>query len=72
MLLTAAVTTMWQPPLRAVPMNLFPVMGSLQEVMDLAESQLPITNKNQLVALLGCYHNTLLAEVAREVRSLRP
>jgi hypothetical protein len=47
-------------------------MGSLQEVMDLAESQLPITNKNQLVALLGCYHNTLLAEVAREVRSLRP
>ena len=35
-------------------------MGSLQEVIDLAESRLPITNKNDLTAILATYHNTLL------------
>lgn len=36
-------------------------MGSLQEVIDLAESRLPITNKNDLTAILATYHNTLLS-----------
>lgn len=36
-------------------------MGSLQEVIDLAESRLPITNKNDLTAILATYHNSLLA-----------
>ena len=48
------------PHLRAVPMALFPTMGSLQEVVDLADSKLPITNKNELSSLLFVYHNTLL------------
>lgn len=39
---------------------LFPTLGSLQEVIDLAESRLPITNKNDLTAILATYHNTLL------------
>ena len=42
-------------------MNLFPTMGSLQEVIDLAESKLPITDKNEMYSLLMTYHNTLLS-----------
>lgn len=41
-------------------MPLYPTMGSLQDVIDLADSKLPITNKNELFALLMIYHNTLL------------
>ena len=49
-----------QPLLRAVPMGLFPTLGSLQEVIDFADSKLPITDKNELFSLLMTYHNTLL------------
>jgi hypothetical protein len=49
-----------QPQLRAVNMGLFPTMGSLQEVIDFADSKLPITDKNDLFTLLMTYHNTLL------------
>jgi hypothetical protein len=49
-----------QPQLRAVPMGLFPTMGSLQECVELADSKLPITDKNDLFSLLMTYHNTLL------------
>lgn len=52
-----------QPPLRAVPMSLFPSMSSLQAVVDSAYSQLPITDKNVMHSLLMTYHNTLLKEV---------
>ena len=52
-----------QPPLRAVPMKLFPTMGSLQEVVDYADSKLPIINKNDLCSLLMTYHNTLLSQI---------
>lgn len=48
------------PPLRAVHMGLFPTLGSLQEAIDLADSKLPITSRNELVAILMTYHNTLL------------
>lgn len=44
------------------PMSLFPTAGTLQEVLDLGESRLPITNKNDLMSLLATYHNTLLAQ----------
>lgn len=43
-------------------MPLFPTAGTLQEVLDLGESRLPITNKNDLMSLLATYHNTLLAQ----------
>jgi len=49
-----------QPPIRAVPMPVFPTLGSIQEVLDLAESKLPINNHNELISLLMTYHNTLL------------
>ena len=55
-----------QPQLRAVPMDLFPTMGSLQEVVDYGESKLPITNKNELYSLLMIYHNTLLKRLNGE------
>lgn len=49
--------------LRAVPMNLFPTLGSLQEVIDLAESKMPISNRNEIYSLLMTYHNTLLDQI---------
>lgn len=52
-----------QPQLRAVPMTLFPTAGTLNEVVDLGESRLPITNQNELFSLLMVYHNTLLQTV---------
>lgn len=51
------------PEIEPEVMALFPTMGSLQAVIDLAESSLPITNKNDSYALLMTYHNTLLAEI---------
>lgn len=50
-------------PLLPKPQGLFPTLGSLQEVHDLAESRLPILNKNDIVTLLGTYHNTLLKQL---------
>lgn len=49
-----------KPALRAVPMGLFPTVGSLQEVVDLAESKLPITTQNDVFCLLMTFQNTLL------------
>jgi len=49
-----------QPHIRAVPMALFPTLGSLQEVVDYADSRLPITTHNELVSILSVYQNTLL------------
>lgn len=43
-----------------LPMSLFPTMGSMQEVIDYAESQLPITNKNTLMTILMVTQNTIL------------
>ena len=54
-----------QPPIRAVHMGVFPTLGTLQEVVDLATTKLPITNVNELYSLLFTYHNTLL-KVAKE------
>lgn len=49
--------------LRAVPMNLFPTLDSLQDVVDLAESKLPLIHKNEVTSLLMTYHNTLLKQL---------
>lgn len=46
------------------PQGIFPTLGSLQEVHDLAESRLPILNKNDVTTLLGTYHNSLLKVIA--------
>lgn len=49
-----------QAGLRPVPMSIYPTMGSLQEVIDFAKAQLPITNENTLMSIIGSYHNSLL------------
>lgn len=54
-----------QPPaaLRAVHMGLFPTLGSLQEVIDYADSKLPITTKNEVYTLLMTFQNTLIDQI---------
>ncbi len=52
-----------QPPIRAVPMNIFPTLTTLEEVIALAKSQLPIMDEQKLMPVLMTYHNTLLAYV---------
>ena len=49
--------------LQPVPLPIYPTLGSLQEVVDLADSKHPISSKNELFALLMTYHNTLLFTV---------
>jgi hypothetical protein len=44
-------------------MGLFPTCDSLQDVIDLGTSKLPITDKNELLTIVYTYHNTLLAQV---------
>ena len=53
------------PPaaLRAVHQGLFPTMDSLQSVVDLADSKLPITTKNEVYTLLMTFQNTLLSQL---------
>lgn len=46
--------------------SIFPTMGSIQEVIDLAESKLPITNKNELHSLLMTMSNTTKKEDSHE------
>lgn len=53
-----------KPLLRAAPMALFPTFGSLQEVVDFANSKLPVTDQNELFSLLMAYHNTLLKQLS--------
>lgn len=55
-----------EPPIRAVVMGLFPTMNSLEDVVSLAESKLPIKDSNDLRTILFTYHNTLLKEIQNE------
>lgn len=59
----AIQTTRNKPGIPARHLPLFPTMGSLQEVVDLAESRLPVMTRNEVVSLLKTYHNTLLAQI---------
>ena len=54
-----------EAPLRAQPMSLFPTLNSEQEAIELMESKLPITSKNELYALLMTFRNTVLAQASR-------
>ena len=45
---------------RAVHMGLFQTLGSIQEVVDLGRSKLPISNENELISLLMTMQNTVL------------
>lgn len=47
-----------------MPKPLYPTLGSLQEVLDLANSKTPINQWNEVHSLLMTYHNTLLKELS--------
>lgn len=49
-----------KPPIRAVPMGLFPTMDSLDEVVSLAETTYTQASGNEIKSLLMTYHNTML------------
>lgn len=41
-------------------MGVYPTLDKLQDVIDLAQSMLPIAKPNDMAAILYTYHNTLL------------
>ena len=41
-------------------MDLYPTMGSLKEVIELADSKVPIEKKNEMFSLLMTFQNTLI------------
>ena len=51
--------------LKPVPMSLYPTMGSLQEVVNLATSRIPVTHKNEMVSILMTFQNTLLKQLEK-------
>ena len=57
-----------QATVPVVSQPIFPTMGSIQEVINYAEAQLPITNKNVLMTILMMFQNTLL-KVQDETRT---
>lgn len=58
-------TTIPKTPLGVSPKTLFTTLNTLQEVIELAESKLPITTKNELHTVLLTYHNTLLKQLEK-------
>lgn len=49
-----------QDALRVLSMGIYPTMESIQEVIALAESKLPITDSNEMYSLLMTFQNTLI------------
>ena len=46
--------------LKPVIQNLYPTCETLEQVIALANSKIPIGNKNEVYSVLMTYHNTLL------------
>ena len=51
--------------LKPVPMTLYPTMGSLQEVVNLATSRIPVVHQNEMVSILMTFQNTLLKQLEK-------
>lgn len=47
--------------IKPAPMPLYPTMGSMNSVIDLAVSQMPGVPINTIMTLFMTYHNTLLS-----------
>lgn len=52
-----------KPPFQPAFMNLYPAMNSVEEVIALALSKIPVTHQNEMVSILMTYHNTLMKEI---------
>jgi hypothetical protein len=42
------------------PQTIYPTMDSINEVIELASSKVPVTKRNEMYALLMTFQNTLL------------
>lgn len=62
---TISSTSESKPQLNVAPMPLFPTLDSLEAVIELGLSQLPINTPNALVCLLMTYHNSLLKQISQ-------
>jgi hypothetical protein len=51
--------------LKPVPMSLYPTMNSLQEVVNLATSRIPVVHQNEMISILMVYQNTLLKQLEK-------
>lgn len=51
---------------KPILMNLYPVMDSPTEAIKYAESKVPVETPNEMFTLLMIYHNSLLAQIARD------
>ena len=49
--------------MKPTPMSLYPTMGSVAEVVALADSKIPVTHRNEMFSLLMTFQNTLLKQI---------
>lgn len=61
-----------QPQRNAAPQSLWPTLDSLDEAVSQIANHLPITNRHELAAALGLYHNTLLEVQKHERKQPEP
>lgn len=48
------------------PQNIYPTMGSINEVLELADSKIPLLQRNEMFSLLMTFQNTLLKQLERD------
>ena len=51
------------------PQNIYPTMGSINEVLELADSKIPLLQRNEMFSLLMTFQNTLLNQLGREINA---
>ena len=44
-------------------MSLYPTLGSLAEVIQMADSKMPVSHRNEMFAILMVFQNTLLKQL---------
>jgi hypothetical protein len=52
-----------QPDVSLTPVSIYPTLDSLKDVLDYADSKLPITSRNEITSILFIMQNTLLAQL---------
>lgn len=50
-------------PIKPIPMSLYPTLGSLAEVVAMADAKLPVSHRNEMFAILMTFQNTLLKQL---------
>lgn len=47
------------------PQNIYPTLGSINEVFELADSKIPMMQRNEMFSLLMTFQNTLLNQLEK-------